>query len=148
MSIAARETALLGLVALVAGAYPWKTGPSRRLKLWSDVAAASRPACFLFEGGGETYLRTASGLLRRSLDVKLFAYLDAKDPAAIGATAINAIMDALDDALAPAGADIAGDRTTLGGAAYDCRIEGRPLKDPGDLDGDALLIVPIRIILP
>ena len=148
MSIAARETALLELVALVASAYPWKTGPSRRLKLWSDVAAASRPACFLFEGGGETYLRTASGLLRRSLDVKLFAYLDAKDPAAIGATAINAIMDALDDALAPAGADIAGERTTLGGAAYDCRIEGRPLKDPGDLDGDALLIVPIRIILP
>ena len=148
MSVAARETALLALVAVVAGAYPWKTGPARRLKLWSDVAAASRPACFLFEGGGETYTRTASGLLRRSLDVKLFAYLDAKDPAAIGAAQLNAVMDGLDGALAPAGADIAVDRTTLAGAAYDCRIEGRPLKDPGDLDGDALLIVPIRIVLP
>ena len=148
MSTAARESALLALVALVEGAYPWKTGPSRRLKLWSDVPAAGRPACFLFEGGGETYTRTASGLLRRSLDVKLFAYIDVKDPAAIGAAALNGVMEALDAALAPSGVDLGTDRTTLGGTAYDCRIEGRPLKDPGDLDGDALLIVPIRIILP
>ncbi len=148
MSTGARETALARLVAIIAAAYPWKTGPVRRLKLWSDVPGSSRPACFLFEGGGETYSRLSSGLVRRTLDVKLFVYCDAKDPDALGAAQLNAIMDSLDAGLSPDGADGIIDRLTLGGAAYDCRIEGRPLKDPGDLDGDALLIVPIRIVLP
>ena len=52
---------------------------------------------------------------------------------------LNAIMDALDGALAPTGADAALGRCTLGGTAWRCSIEGKVLKDPGDLDGDALL---------
>ncbi len=50
--------------------------------------------------------------------------------------------------LEPAGADVALGRLTLGGTAYSCAVAGRPLKDPGDLDGDGLLVVPIQIILP
>ena len=57
-------------------------------------------------------------------------------------------MDALDAALAPAGADLTLGRCTLGGTAYRCAIDGKPLKDPGDLDGDGLLLVPITIVLP
>lgn len=148
MSVASREAAVVALLNLIADAYPWKTAPARRLKLWSDVAVAARPACFLFEGGGETYTRTMSGLRRRNLDLKLFAYVDSRDPATIGAATLNTIMDALDAALDPSDTDVTLDRTTLGGAAYDCRIEGRPLKDPGDLDGDGLLIVPIKLVLP
>ena len=80
--------------------------------------------------------------------MRLFIYVDAHDPGAIGAAALNAIMDALDAGLAPAGADGVLGRNTLGGAAYRCSIQGKPLKDPGDLDGDGLLVVPIRIVLP
>src|SRR5438876_9698249 len=50
------------LISLVSNAYPWKLGPVRRLKLWSDVPAASRPACFLFEGGQDTYSWSESAL--------------------------------------------------------------------------------------
>ena len=143
-----REQAVGALLQRVASAYAWAVPPSRRLKLWSDVPAAMRPACFLFEGGAETYEDTAVGAPKRSLQTRLFIYIDAHDPAALGAAALNTIMDALDVALAPAGGDLPLGRMTLGGAAYRASIEGKPLKDPGDLDGDGLLVVPITIVLP
>ena len=143
-----REQAIAVLQARVGAAYGWAAAPSRRLKLWSDVPPAMRPACFLFEGGSETYDNAAGGSPKRSLAVKLFIYVDAHDPARFGAAQLNAIMDALDAALAPAGADAALGRTTLAGTAYRCSIEGRPMKDPGDLDGDGLLVVPVTIVLP
>ncbi len=143
-----REQAIGALLARLAGAYGWGSPPSRRLKLWSDVPPAMRPCCFLFEGGTESYDDAAGGTPKRKLFPRLFIYVDAHDPAAVGATQINLIMDALDTALAPAGADLALGRCTLGGTAYRCSIEGKPLKDPGDLDGDGLLLVPITLVLP
>jgi hypothetical protein len=143
-----REAAVTALATSVAAAYPWATGPVRRLKLWSDVPSVNRPAAFLFEGGAETYEWSQGAAPKRAIEVKLFAYLDAKDPGAVGSALLNGVMDALDAALAPQGADVPRGRNTLGGTAYLCRIDVKPLKDPGDLDGDALLIVPIRIVLP
>lgn len=142
-----REPAVAALLARIARAYPWAAPPSRRLKLWSDVPAAMRPACFLHEGGAETYAEAAA-MPKRSLSLRLFVYADAHDPGTPGAVALNTIMDALDTALAPSGVDAALGRCTLGGTAWRCGIEGRVLKDPGDLDGDALLVVPVTIVLP
>ena len=143
-----REAAILALLARLGQAYPWAAPPSRRLKLWSDVPAAMRPACFLFEGGTETYADASGSIAKRTLVLRLFIYADAHDPALPGAKTLDAIMDALDLALAPAGADAALGRCTLGGAAFRCSIDGKVLKDPGDLDGDALLVVPVAIVLP
>lgn len=147
-------TALVSLLAganlptSVSGTGVWKTGPLRRLKLWNDVPPTSRPACFLFEGGQETYTWSMSAEPKRVLEPKIFVYISAKDPSINGASLLNAIMDSLDAVLSPEGSDLALGRNTLGGTAFDCRIDGRPMKDPGDLDGDALLIVPVKIILP
>jgi len=129
-------------------AYPWKTGPSRRLKLWSDVPMASRPACFLYEGGTETYSWEISPNTKRILDVKVFVYLNAKDPNSIGSSLINDVLDAVDALFVLDGADLALGRQTLDGLVHNCRIDGKVLKDPGDIDGDALLVLPIKIILP
>jgi hypothetical protein len=142
-----RDAAISALENLVASAYVWKTGPSRKLKLWSDVPAASRPACFIFEGGLESYAWSELALPKRALDAKLFIYLSAKAETC-GASLLNGVMDALDSAFALSGADLAFGRNTLAGAAFSCRIDGKVLKDPGDLDGDALLVVPVKIILP
>ncbi|MGP0057838.1 MAG: hypothetical protein ACLPID_00915 [Beijerinckiaceae bacterium] len=143
-----RDAAIEALLSLVASAYAWKSGPSRKLKLWSDVPLASRPACFLFEGGQETYAWSEGATPKRSIEAKIFVYLNAKDQSIFGASLINGVMDALDGAFAISGADLAVGRNTLSGAVYSCRIDGKPLKDPGDLDGDALLVVPVKIVLP
>ena len=148
MGATQRETAVQALQNLLAGAYVWKSGPARRLKLWSDVPAMSRPACFIFEGGQETYSWSESALPKRAIEVKVFIYLNAKDPTIVGAALLNTVMDALDEAFALSGADLSTGRNTLGGAVHHCRIDGKTLKDPGDLDGDALLIVPVKLILP
>lgn len=148
MATTTREAAIEALIGVVADAYAWNLGPARRLKLWNDVPPASRPACFLFEGGQEAYSWTEGALPKRIIEVKLFVYLNAKDPGVVGAALLNEVMDALDSAFALSGGDIVVGRNTLGGAAYHCRIDGKTLKDPGDLDGDAVLIAPVKIILP
>lgn len=145
---ASRESIIAALVALVSGAYPWVTGPSRRLKLWADVPLSARPACYVFEGGQESYTWQISPVPERKLDVRLFIYFNSKDPSVIGSSLINNVMDALDTAFRPAGQDVVVGRNTLGGLVSQCRIDGSPMKDPGDLDGDGLLIVPIKVILP
>jgi hypothetical protein len=144
--IISRDNAIQALTSLVASAYAWKSGPARKLKLWSDVPPAARPACFIFEGGLETYAWSEGAVPKRVIEPKLFIYLSAKGDAS-GAALLNGVMDALDQAFALSGADLGLGRNTLFGAAYSCRIDGKVLKDPGDLDGDALLVVPVRIVL-
>ncbi len=141
-----RDAAIEALVSLVASAYPWKSAPSRKLKLWSDVPPAARPACFVFEGGLESYAWSQGAVPKRIIEPKLFIYFSAKGDTA-GAILLNGVMDALDQAFALADGDLGAGRNTLSGAAYSCRIDGKVLKDPGDLDGDALLVVPVRIVL-
>lgn len=143
-----RNAAVAALQQVVAQAYAWKSPPSRRLRLFADVPAARRPAVFLHEGGDETYAWSSGAVARRTIEVKIFVYIDAKDHRTIGAAQLNDIMDALDRALAPSGADRALGRNTLAGTQYMARITGRPVKVPGDLDGDGLLIVPVSIELP
>lgn len=146
------EQALAALFELVrpTTVYPWKNTPSRRLRLWTDVPPEQRPALFQFEGEPEDHAWTNERHKKRVINVKLFAYtyLDVNDPAAVGTTQINEILAAIETALAPAGADIMRGRQTLGGLVDHCRIEGSVFKDPGDLDGDGLLIVPVKIMLP
>lgn len=148
MAAPSRENVMTALMGLIAAAYPWKLGPARRLRLWSDVPSVNRPACFLFEGGEERHSWSASAVPKRVLEIRLFIYLNAKDQTMSGAPLINDVLDALEGAFALSGADLCIGRNTLGGMVYHCRIDGKILKDPGDLDGDALVIVPIEIVLP
>lgn len=144
-----REAASEALLAIITGAYAWGTPPSRRLVLWSDCPPSNRPTAFLFEGGTENYVWGAQNVNpKRTAEIKLFIYIDAKDPSAVGATQLNNIFDAIDAALVPSGADIVRGRLTGGGTAHQFRIEGAPFKDPGDIDGDGIMIIPIKIIRP
>lgn len=139
---------MTALVALVSGAYPWVTGPSRRLKLWADVPPNARPACFVFQGGMEHHVYGAQLVNpKRTMKVRLFIYVNAKDPNTIGAVQIDNIIDALDAAFLSA-KDPAHGRVALGSSVFSVAIEGDVLIDPGDLDGDGLLVVPIKIVLP
>lgn len=142
-----RETAFSALFDRVSSAYNWGVA-SRRLKLWSEVPAALRPALFQLEAGPETYQWTSLATPRRSFDAKLLLYFDCRDPSCPGAVAINRALDALDAALAPTRLDSARGRQTLGGAVYDCRIVGVPVRDTGDLDGDGLAVVTVRLVSP
>jgi hypothetical protein len=142
-----REAAFSTLFDTLANAYSWGIA-SRRLRLWSEVPAAMRPALFQLEAGPETYQWTSLAAPKRTIEAKLFLYFDSRDPLTPGAIAINDALDAIDAALAPQLADLAAGRQTLGGAVYDCKISGIPVRDTGDMDGDGLAVVNVRLVLP
>jgi len=143
-----REQASLALLKLITNAYPWASPPARRIKLWDQVPAAMKPCAFLFEGGRNPYTWTNLSTPNRGYELQLFIYIDCKDPNTVGAVQLNNIHDALDAALVPdAGFGQEIGACTLGGLVHSCRIFGEVLKDPGDLDGDGLMLVPFKIVL-
>lgn len=149
-----RETIMAALCAILAkaqfatpinGRQSWGI-LSRRIKLWSDVATADQPALFVTEHGENVAYAGENAPGKTTLNVDLFLYIaGAKDPECVPARDMNVALDALFSALAP---DPASGRQTLGGLAYHCRVEGRIVKDPGDLDGQGLALVPLRILAP
>jgi hypothetical protein len=148
-----REDAITALMVTLNAAYTWKIPGARRLKLWTEVPAASRPTFFAAQNAPETYGYSGdhSMMRKRSIEVRLFIYTTCGQPggtATIGAIEQDAIMEALDAALTPQGSDLSGGRATLGGVVYSARIEGNVEREPGDLDGDGILVVPIKIIIP
>ena len=142
-----RESAFGALFTAVSEAYPWGLA-SRRMKLWGEVPSSLRPALFQLESGPESYHWASPAAPKRAFEAKLFLYFASKDLTTPGSTAINAALDAIDAALAPAGADAALGRQTLGGAVHDCKITGVPVRDTGDLDGDGLAVVSVRLVGP
>jgi hypothetical protein len=150
----ARETIMDALCAQLAqarfsapinGNDGWAT-LSRRLRLWSDVAPADQPALFVTEHAENIAFVSETLPGKTTLNVDLFIYISAgQDPQTIPARDLNIALDALAEALAPPPGS---DRQTLGGLVYHCRIEGRVVKDPGDLDGQGLALVPLKILAP
>lgn len=129
----------------VAGASTWRTA-SRRLRLWADVLPDQQPAMFLVEHDEEAAWSGRGRLERTTSDYSLLCYAPAPAPSAVGGTLVNLMLDGIVAALAPD--DAAAGVLTLGRQVLWCRIEGRVFKDPGDIDGQALLIVPIRAVWP
>lgn len=143
-----REAIFVALFALLQNAYAWKQAPSRRLKLWTDVPLDNRPAAYQFEGDDEewSYPNSANPLVY--LTANWFIYTNCKDPDVVGSTIMNATLKACSDALLPSPGtrDLTTGRQTLGGLVQWARIQGSVTRVPGDIDGDGMAIVPIRIL--
>lgn len=140
---------MAALFALVSSAYAWNSPPSRRIKLWADVDPSQMPALFQFEGAEDEIVWQDELIDKNTLTARLFIYINATDKMTIGATQVNTILQAIKSALYPTTIqDRSTNRQSLGGLVQSCRIVGRILKDPGDLDGIGLLIIPIIIVMP
>jgi hypothetical protein len=140
-----RESILNALFARVSGAAAFATA-SRRLKLWSSVAPSDKPAIFVAERG-DIYARASEATPETvTMQIELYIYSDAgHDQSVVPAGALNALLDAVDTALKP---DALSGKQTLGGLVSHCWIEGKILKDAGDLDGSGVAVVPVKILVP
>ena len=127
----------------------WATAPSRRLKLIDRVDASKQPALFMVQHR-ETYRVEGAGrLARRYLDMGLWCYAPTTDESVIGDDLLDIMESAIEGALAPD--DNARNELTLGGLVYWCRIrrdDNLFIRDPGDVDGQALLVLPVQILIP
>lgn len=139
-----REPIYAALFALLAGAASFPTA-SRRLRHWSAVEAAEQPA--LFQVQKKETPQQADGAptaWRAALDI--YVYCQAPDDETAPATVLNPLLDAVEAALAPKGADAVAGAQTLGGLVKHCRIAGAIETDEGSLGGQAVAIVPIEIL--
>lgn len=145
MAYVTREQILEALFALVSQSSPAFITKSRRLRLWGDVDPADRPALFQFERAGDLYEGAVRGTPpKRTYQVEIFIYTDARG-VDVPSSILNPLIDAIDIALLPS--PMTG-RQTLGGLVQHVYIDGRIIKEPGDLDNDGLALIPIKILVP
>ena len=137
-----REPIYAALFALIQSAAPFVT-TSRRLRHWSDVAAAEQPALFMIQ-------KSETAEERRPLPIKwrarvdLYLYAQAGGELTAPASVVNPLLDALEAALAP---DPVSHVQTLGGLVQHCWIAGKIETDEGVLGGQTVAIVPIELLV-
>lgn len=124
---------------------------SRRVRMFSDVPSQQQPACFQAEWGsleGQVTGMPYKTVLEANWII--FQDLSSKSATAVGATENNLIIGGCRKALEPLPADpgFPDRRNTLGGLVYHCFITGRIFKDPGDLDGQGMIVIPIKVLVP
>jgi hypothetical protein len=147
------KTALFNLVAGAVFATPvnglsaWASS-SRRLKTFNRIDPSAQPALFMVQHR-ETYERYGVGLVRRYLDMGLWCYASTSDESAVGDDMLDTMESAIEAALAPD--DTTRNELTLGNLVQWCRIRkdnNMYIRDPGDIDGQALLVLPVQILIP
>lgn len=122
----------------------------RRVKLFHEVDDAQQPACFQAEWGTTEEQRTSMPY-KSTVDIRWIIYqCVGRDPSALGAVENNLILRGVRTALAPSIEDpgFPDERNTLGGLVHHCFISGNIFKDPGDIDNQGMLVVPIKVLVP
>jgi len=123
---------------------------SRRVKLFSDVSSAEQPACFQAEHITLEEQKTSMPY-KSTMELWWIIYQNVgTDPNALGAVENNLILRGVRRALAPKPDDpgFHDKRNTLGGLVHHCFIGGRIFKDPGDIDAQGMIALPIKVLVP
>lgn len=116
-----------------------------RLKLWGDVPPSQQPAAFITAHRGP-YEYRGLGLARRRLQLQAWCYARTDDTTINGQDYLDTMMDSFEAAFQ---VDFPSENLlTLTRTVYFCRIEGTVFNDPGDVDNQALLIVPLLVEMP
>lgn len=121
---------------------------SRKVKIFADVPADQQPAAYQAEHD-EVSVQVSRMPYKKTFSANwiIYHYVDMETP---GAILNNAILDALYEVMKPGPTDPGGPdpRNTLGGFVYHAWIDGNIFKDPGDLDRQAMMVVPIKMLVP
>ena len=133
------------LLALLTSTGVFNTS-GRRLLPWTKVD--SQPAIFV-RHVGDHYAPRGTGMPPKvMMECEARIYSNAgKDNLAVPGAALADVLDAVEALLKPAPG--APSRTqTLGGTVIHAWIEGKIDVHPGDLDGQAIAVVPISVLVP
>lgn len=116
----------------------------RRLQFPDDVS--EQPALFVRYLTDEYPLRPTGMPPKPVMECELWVYArSGNDPDMIPDQALNPLIDAIEYSLRP---DPASNVQTLGGLVVHCWIEGKIEKNPGDLDNQAMAVIPIKMLAP
>lgn len=121
---------------------------TRRVKLWSEYNPPEKPAICIATSDNDYQRESEAAPAVITLNAKLFVYVYDKNDTSdsVPSTAMNTILDAIDTALR--WDNLAMGNCTLGGICSHCWIDGKTLVDPGDIDGDGVAIINVKILIP
>jgi hypothetical protein len=122
---------------------------SRRLRLWVNVDSGQQPALFLVQHRGTRRATGTGNLMRRYLDMGFWCYAPSGDESIVGDDLLDIMETALESVMVPDNPQM--NELTLGGLVYWTRLvqdDGLYIRDPGDIDGQALLVLPVRCLIP
>jgi len=139
----------------VNGFTTWQT-TSQRWKIWTQVDPSNQPAMFLTQHREEQVRRGVGQFIRVYLICQVWCYAPTGDAGSgnIGDQMLDSMETGIEAALKPGPGNYYRDEQTLGGllgATGWVRVDKTDnmfLRDPGDMDSQALLLLPIRILLP
>ena len=131
----------------VGGSPAFKTA-TRSAKVWENVAAEDQPALLqLQRSESVTKPRGLPAKWTLSLDLYLYVHTNQiNDPATTASQLLNPLMDAIESALTID--DLSNDACTLGGLVSHCYIDGAVQTFEGNLGDEAVMIVPVTIVVP
>jgi len=138
-----RDAVYQALFDWVSSSPVWKT-KDRKLKLWGDVPKSERPAIFQQETDEDVVGGSGGSPSLTTLKPRLLIYTNAES-ADVPASLLNKLCDIVTATLSPN--PITG-MQNLGGMCQHAWITGTIIKDPGDLDGDGLAMIPISVTVP
>ena len=137
-----REPIMSALFAKLA-ALPGVVTASRILRHYTEMRPADQPAVFL-SPRSQTAERSRGLPTKWTMDVSVYVYVKRQGADVIPDTAMNALLDAIELALAPApGVEV----QSLGGLVDHCWIEGAIETDEGVLGDQAISIIPLRLLI-
>lgn len=145
--ISKREDISVALFTLIQGAsYPNEIALfTRKYISTADLGGGQLPTiCVLVKNEHAT--TKGHGIpVQWKLEAEIFIFVNTGQPSTEPETVLNNILDGIETALAPAPAT--GNRQTLSGLVYDCRINGTIERDPGFISGVGAAAVPIEITI-
>jgi hypothetical protein len=147
--VATRNEVSIALFELLKTAEDFKTF-SRRMKTFDTISQADKPALFLIDTTENHQKQQQVTPAIRILNFDAYVFIFTGSSKAIPADALNDLIDKIDPnsggVLKPN--DVIANRQTLGGLVYNVFIDGEMIKVPGDLDGQGVAIIPIKVVLP
>ena len=134
------------------GKFTWMGGgpfayTSRRVRTFDDLTGKQPALC---QAEHEEDVRWITNQEPRlTLGASWLIYVNTGDPDEVPATTTNAILDAVKALFIDSGPDgVQHLELVYAGGVYRVWIEGKIQKFQGDLDGQTLIVVPIRILTP
>lgn len=134
----------------VNGSTTWASPPSRRLKMFNAIDPSAQPALFIVQHR-EFYDAKGFGIPpKRYLEVGLWCFAPTGGDDIVGDELLDSMEEGIETIMNKPD-DLMRNELTLGGLCYYAKIDRESnlfIRDPGDIDGQALLILPVRILLP
>ena len=147
MTTATREQVTVALFTLLQTAAAFNTA-SRRFQTFDEIATVDKPALYLV-CHKETHVKGKNMTPAvRTLEYDVYIFIDkGLDPNVLPDTTLGNLIDAIDPetggVLAPGGGSL---QQTLGGLVTNVYVDGEVIRVPGDIDGQGVAIIPLKVV--